>query len=49
MTEKISKITDYEKQLQNQTNKEDELFKQIADHREKNNVSKIFIFIILLD
>lgn len=40
VAEKDSKLVDYQKQLQSLTGKEDELFKQIADYKNKNNVSK---------
>ncbi len=39
VAEKDSKLVDYQKQLQSLTGKEDELFKQIADYKNKNNVS----------
>lgn len=40
VAEKDSKLVDYQNQLQSLTGKEDELFKQIADYKNKNNVSK---------
>lgn len=39
VAEKDSKLTDYQNQLQNMTGKEDELFKQINEYKDKNNVS----------
>lgn len=41
MTEKDSKITDYQNQLQNVAGKEDELFKKINEYKDKNNVSTL--------
>lgn len=45
VAEKDSKLVDYQKQLQSLTGKEDELFKQIADYKNKNNVSSNTILI----
>lgn len=44
VAEKDSKLVDYQKQLQSLTGKEDELFKQIADYKNKNNVSSHIFF-----
>lgn len=54
VAEKDSKLVDYQKQLQSLTGKEDELFKQIADYKNKNNVSTIdtialFLFFIVFE
>ncbi|KAJ6635149.1 hypothetical protein Bhyg_13732, partial [Pseudolycoriella hygida] len=37
VAEKDSKLVDYQKEIQSLTGKEDELFKQIADYKNKNN------------
>lgn len=43
VAEKESKINDFEKQLLHKTGKEDELFKQIAEFKDKNNVSSFIV------
>lgn len=44
VAEKDSKLADYQNQLQNMTGKEDELFKQINEYKDKNNVSTHTLF-----